>query len=204
MRRFPIAMAGLALLLSVQATYAAKPWLTSFEKARAEAKRQNLLLVIHFYADWCGPCREMERDVLSSSALTKGMKGRFIAVKVDTDRREDLVDRYNIEALPSDVILSPKGKILKSVSYCTSIATGEYYSDQNWSKVFINKPRTKIGCNNSHGRCNSCSDVWDRSPVFFSLGKSLNGWGFNNKSWTKQKGMKKELNKFLKFSQMDL
>ncbi|MCH7688954.1 MAG: thioredoxin family protein, partial [Planctomycetes bacterium] len=103
---------SIAMGITPPTTSAASPWSSNFEQAKAEAKRRNLPLLIHFYADWCGPCRQMERNVLSSASLAKQLNGKFVAVKVNTDHRSDLVNRYRIESLPSDVFVSPSGRIL--------------------------------------------------------------------------------------------
>jgi len=104
--------ASVSMVANGETSLAEKTWSTKFEQAEVKARRLNLPMVIHFYANWCGPCRDMERDVLSSSTLAKQLNGRFIAVKVNVDRREDLSDRFNIEVLPTDVIVSPKGRVL--------------------------------------------------------------------------------------------
>jgi thiol-disulfide isomerase/thioredoxin/YHS domain-containing protein len=128
---------ALSIAIGVTPTSAASPWRSDFEQAKADAKRLNLPLLIHFYADWCGPCRQMERDVLSSASLAKQLNGKFVAVKVNSDRREDLVNRYRIGSLPSDVFVSPSGRILSrnsgaqgKSSYLTYLAT----IDAKWSR----------------------------------------------------------------------
>jgi thiol-disulfide isomerase/thioredoxin len=128
---------SIAMGMTPSTTSAASPWSSNFERAQAEAKRRNIPLLIHFYADWCGPCRQMERNVLSSSSLARQLNGKFVAVKVDTDRREDLVNRYRIESLPSDVFVSPSGRILsrsfgakEKSSYLAYLAS----IDARWSR----------------------------------------------------------------------
>lgn len=96
----------------------ARGWQADFAKAEAEARRLGVPLVVHFYADWCGPCRQMEADVLSRPELMAEFGTRAVGVKVNTDNRPDLVSRFGITSLPSDVIVSPDAKVLaKTTGY---------------------------------------------------------------------------------------
>jgi len=58
----------------------------------------------------------MERSVLHTSRLNRQLDGRYIALKINTDRYSALVERYHISSIPSDVILSPNGKLLTDFS----------------------------------------------------------------------------------------
>ncbi len=80
-------------------------WRTDFKAALQEAEEKKLPLVVHFYADWCMPCQRMERDVFSNAAVKDLLGTRFVAVKVNSDHRQDLVRRYGVETLPSDVMV---------------------------------------------------------------------------------------------------
>lgn len=87
-------------------------WHTDFRKAFAEAKESKRPLLVHFYADWCMPCQRMEKEVLSSRELSQLVDKDFIAVKVNADHYQDVVQHFGIKSLPSDVIISPDGKVL--------------------------------------------------------------------------------------------
>lgn len=96
----------------------ARGWQADYAKAEAEARRLGVPLVVHFYADWCGPCRQMEADVLSRPELMAEFGTRVVGVKVNTDNRPDLVTRFGITSLPSDVIVGPDAKVLaKTTGY---------------------------------------------------------------------------------------
>ena len=106
------AVAGLVSAIALGAETPTRGWMSDFNKAEAEAKRLGVPLVIHFYADWCGPCRQMEADVLHRPEVLAELGTRSIGVKVNSDHRGDVVTRFGISALPSDVIVGPDGKVL--------------------------------------------------------------------------------------------
>lgn len=99
-------------------------WMTDYEAAMKQAKAENKSVLIHFHATWCGPCRQMEAGVFSSPHFKDKLRSSLVGVKVDSDRRPDLVATYRIDSLPADVLLDAGGKeISRSVG---SVALGEY------------------------------------------------------------------------------
>jgi YHS domain-containing protein/thiol-disulfide isomerase/thioredoxin len=98
---------------SPEAARATGPWRTDFAAAQAEAERDQKPLLVHFYATWCLPCSKMDRDVLKSAEVKKRLDEQFVCVKVDSDQHPDLVQRFGIQMLPSDVFIDPtNGRVL--------------------------------------------------------------------------------------------
>jgi thiol-disulfide isomerase/thioredoxin/YHS domain-containing protein len=87
-------------------------WKTDFAAAQDEAKKLNRPLVVHFHAVWCGPCKQMEREVLNIPQVLKALDAGFVAVKVDVDKNRAVSDRYGVTNMPTDIVLSPDGKVL--------------------------------------------------------------------------------------------
>ncbi|MCH7990759.1 MAG: thioredoxin family protein [Planctomycetes bacterium] len=87
-------------------------WYHSYSQAFYNAKRLDKPLVVHFYADWCGPCRQMESAVLNTSEVTAKLGRTIIGVKINVDRNPELVEGFHIDTFPSDVFVAPSGKIL--------------------------------------------------------------------------------------------
>jgi thioredoxin-like negative regulator of GroEL len=93
-------------------------WHPTYESAAAKAHETGRPMLIHFYAEWCGPCRRMEAGVLNQPSVLDGLRDRVVAVKVNYDRRSDLVGRFNISLLPCDVLVAPDGEVLlKTTGY---------------------------------------------------------------------------------------
>jgi YHS domain-containing protein/thiol-disulfide isomerase/thioredoxin len=115
--RAGLIIAALALPLAVYAAeLRSEAWREDFETAEAEAKQLGLPLLVHFHAQWCGPCKEMERTVLRDPVLLQTLRSQFVAVQVDSDQRPDLVQRFHIEKLPTDVFVDPRGYVLERSS----------------------------------------------------------------------------------------
>jgi thiol-disulfide isomerase/thioredoxin/YHS domain-containing protein len=87
-------------------------WMKNFNEAEAVARKAGVPLVIHFWAPWCGPCRNMEAEVLSSQNVRALLGNGIIGVKVNSDENRSLVSRFGITALPADVFVSPDGQVL--------------------------------------------------------------------------------------------
>lgn len=88
-------------------------WRTDFQAALAEAEQAGKPLLVHFYAIWCAPCSKMDRDVLKTPDVKKLLSERMIGVKIDSDRHPELIHRYGVQLLPSDLIVDPtNGRVL--------------------------------------------------------------------------------------------
>lgn len=90
-------------------------WRSDFETALQEAEEKKLPVLLHFYADWCMPCKKMDQTVFASAAVKDALTTRFVAVKVNSEKYPQLVQRYGVEILPADVLLDPMGgRVLQS------------------------------------------------------------------------------------------
>lgn len=88
-------------------------WHTDFAKAQAEAEERHVPLLVHFYATWCLPCSKMEREVFKSADVKQLLSDRFVSVKIDSDQHPELLKRFGVELLPSDLFVDPlSGRVL--------------------------------------------------------------------------------------------
>jgi len=88
-------------------------WYEDLGTARRVAAETNRLLLVHFWAEWCRPCRQMEAEVFSRPDVLSALATNYVAVKVNYDRAPNLVRDFRIESIPADVILTPNGEVLQ-------------------------------------------------------------------------------------------
>ena len=86
-------------------------WGRDYGHAWRRAKTMNRPVLLHFHAKWCGPCQQMEREVLNTPKVLRELDACCVAVKIDCDQQPDLVQQFGIEALPCDVLVMPDRKM---------------------------------------------------------------------------------------------
>ena len=92
----------------------AQVWIKNFEQATSMALSENKLILIDFYADWCEPCKKMDRETWAKPEVIKEMS-RVITVKIDIDQNKSLAMQYGIKAIPAVFVVDAYGnEILES------------------------------------------------------------------------------------------
>lgn len=81
---------------------------------RSLAVKQDKLIFIDFYADWCLPCKMMDEEVFSDNDVQEYLNKHFISVKVEADKGAgyQLATRYLVEGYPTLLFLDQDGKEL--------------------------------------------------------------------------------------------
>lgn len=69
------------------------------------------IVLVDFYADWCGPCRMLAPVV---EELAQEMSGKVTIAKVDTDQSVNVATKYEVTSIPT-IILFKNGEIVKRV-----------------------------------------------------------------------------------------
>ena len=57
----------------------------SWQQVLEKAKAENKFIFVDCYATWCGPCKQMERDVYPVPQVEELYNDRFISVKMQMD-----------------------------------------------------------------------------------------------------------------------
>jgi uncharacterized protein YyaL (SSP411 family) len=90
------------------------PWgAAAFERARSEDKP----VLLSISAVWCHWCHVMDETSYSDSTAIATINQRYVAVRVDNDRRPDVNARYNMGGWPTTAFLTPDGQILTGATY---------------------------------------------------------------------------------------
>lgn len=129
-KRAPVDPRPAAPTTSAAATPAGAPiWTESYQEAITIAKEQNRQVFMYFTgSDWCGWCKRLNSEVLSTPEFTKYAAARLVLLKIDFPRETKqppeltaqnlaLARKYRIEGYPTIVVFSSEGRRLADLGY---------------------------------------------------------------------------------------
>ena len=76
------------------------------------ASYSNKAVFCNFSTSWCGPCKQMKKNIYTDSEVGKIMNDKFISLYIDSESQawKDIAKKMNINAYPTMVILDSKGQ----------------------------------------------------------------------------------------------
>ncbi len=69
-----------------------------------EHNMSDKITIVNFYADWCGPCQMMQREVFSKMAE----KDHMTILKINIDKNRETAQKYNVQGIPSTFVYKNK------------------------------------------------------------------------------------------------
>ncbi|MFN3488079.1 MAG: thioredoxin domain-containing protein [Emticicia sp.] len=72
------------------------------------------VVLVDFYADWCGPCKQMKPDI---DAITSEMADNVTVIRINADDNAELCKELQIDALPTLKVYKNKALTWSNVGY---------------------------------------------------------------------------------------
>ena len=117
------------LTLGASAAFAAEGWGDNFQKAEAQAKAENKLVLLDFTgSDWCPWCIKLTKEVFSQPEFKEYAAKNLVLMEVDFPQtkpqsssvkaqNDRLQTKYGIEGYPTVVVLNSEGKKVGALGY---------------------------------------------------------------------------------------
>lgn len=86
-------------------------WEADFGQALKRAAEEDKWVFASFYSTRCPRCEQMDREVFAKPEVVQ-LVSRFVPVKVNTDKEMEATLRYQVEVLPTNLVLDSEGNIL--------------------------------------------------------------------------------------------
>jgi len=104
-------------------------WTTDYPSALRQARQQDSKVFLFFTgSDWCGWCKRLDREVLSTDKFKAYAGKNLVLVKLDFPRgiaqdnslkaqNEQLAQQYQVGGFPTIIVLNGRGKQVGRLSY---------------------------------------------------------------------------------------
>ncbi|MDO8538212.1 MAG: DUF255 domain-containing protein [archaeon] len=86
-------------------------------EAFIEAEKQKKPILLSISAVWCHWCHVMDHTTYGDERVAKLINESFIPVRIDTDKRPEINQRYNVGGWPTAAILTFKGNMVDATTY---------------------------------------------------------------------------------------
>jgi thiol-disulfide isomerase/thioredoxin len=105
-----------ALILLVAAPAFAGEHQMSYADALAAAREHDTVVVIDFFADWCGPCKAFDRDLASQESGISEALGAVVFTSIDAEKGDgvELAKKYGVTGFPTYAMMTAEGELIES------------------------------------------------------------------------------------------
>jgi thioredoxin-related protein len=114
----------------------------SWTELQEEAKKKNKMIFVDVYTTWCGPCKQMARDVFPNPTVGETFNANFINYKLDAEEGEGIAlsTKYHVQAYPTTLFLNQRGDVIHQIR--GSRAVNDFINEANYALDFakIDKP----------------------------------------------------------------
>jgi thiol:disulfide interchange protein DsbD len=113
-----IIIGGFLVHQALQAQKEAIDWVPYTNQSLAQLQKYDKPILIDFFADWCGACRELDDKTFSDAKVAETAKA-FLMVRADFTAldaaRDALMKKFKVSGLPTIVFVSADGTVLHNL-----------------------------------------------------------------------------------------
>lgn len=117
----------------------------SFDSGMSKASSEGKLFFVEFYADWCTPCKWMDKTTYTNTDVVNLMNTNYVALKLDIETTDgaNLKKEYSVRMLPTILIFNAKGEMVDRVEKTLSpesMVSLLSFHDAHESKLLVTYP----------------------------------------------------------------
>ncbi len=145
--RSPLARSIITVpLLCLSTAYASPPIFADLthDQAIVQSLRNESDLVIKFTADWCLPCKEMDKTTWSDESTVQWLnESGYTVIAIDIDEHTEIANLYNITSIPAMVVINSGQIIDRAVGYQSPDQLTDWLTGVREGSTLLSKARAE-------------------------------------------------------------
>lgn len=128
----------------------------------AKAKKTNKPIFVDVYTSWCGPCKQMAKNIFPLKEVGDKYNLSFVCYKIDAEKGEgiEIAKKYNVKGFPCFLYIKPDGTLIhKAVGFKI---THEFLSEAD----FALQKTAPVDAQQSLADYQAAFDAGERNPDF--------------------------------------
>lgn len=155
----------------------------SFKEIKEKALKENKLIFIDAFTTWCGPCKQMAKNVFTNDTVADYYNTNFVNAKIDMEKGEgpEIAKQYEVQCYPNLLFIDGNGNLVHRVAGSMSssdfvelaktAANPEKRFSYFTSNLEANKTNATFLSNYIEARENTCLSSDELVKTYFSLQK---------------------------------
>jgi thioredoxin-related protein len=86
----------------------------TFKEIKEKALKENKLIFIDAFTTWCGPCKQMSKNVFTNDTVAAYYNKNFVNAKIDMEKGEgiELAKKYDVRCYPNLLFVDGNGDLV--------------------------------------------------------------------------------------------
>ncbi len=80
-----------------------------------ETLKKNSVVLVDFWAGWCGPCRALAPTI---EELSKELAGKVLVAKLDVDENPATAEKFQVYSIPTVILIKDCCEVDRIVGLC--------------------------------------------------------------------------------------
>lgn len=90
----------------------------TLDEIKAKALKENKLIFIDAYTTWCGPCKQMAKNVFTNDEVADHYNKNFVNAKIDMEKGEgiEIAKKYQVQCYPNLLFIDGNGNLVHRIA----------------------------------------------------------------------------------------
>ncbi len=117
----------------------------SFAKAREKAESESRLLIVKATAEWCKPCKMMDKTTWVDEEVVAWIGAHAVAIQIDVDKQPKTARGLKVRAMPTMIAFKGEAEIDRIVGYKEAGELLEWLENVRKGKTSVDVLREEAG-----------------------------------------------------------